>query len=64
MNLTWQILKDCEVASPTNLKWNTPIARFPVVILRFPSSDIGFPMFWQRWIEKVLQDAEEEVDVN
>lgn len=50
--------------SPANVKWNTPVARFPIVILGFPPSDTAFPTFWQYWIEKVPQDAEKEVNVN
>lgn len=30
------------------------------MILGFPSSVIGFPIFWQCWVDKVHQDAEEE----
>ena len=38
VNLIWQILLDCVVASLTSLKWNTPIAGFPIVILAFQYS--------------------------
>lgn len=63
MNSTWQILWDHEVVNSANVKWHTPTARFPRVILGFPSGDTGFPAFWQCWREEVPQDAEEEKEV-
>lgn len=57
MNLTG---KSCRTVREQALQIKNSSARFPRMILGFPSGDTGFPAYQQCWREKVPQDAEEE----